>query len=177
MKRSQMAEIMGILSVEYQAQFEKLGKQGKEAKLNLWYTVFESCDFELFLKAVTNFMMTDKKGFIPKIGEINEWIYTLTSDEEVSEQEAVTIVMNSLSNAYYEPKSAFESLPAILQKVVGTQNQLKQWSMMDISTVQSVVASNISRSYRDIVRREKEKKIIDPEKYLKLGQQERKQLG
>ena len=53
-------------------------------------------------------------------------------------------------------KEEFEKLPPILQRLVGSPSKLKEWALMDADTVNSVVASNLMRSYKVIAEKEKE---------------------
>ena len=49
---------------------------------------------------------------------------------------------------------------ALVKKAVGTPEQLRAWAMMPADEVESVVASNFRRSYRDNARREKENRLL-----------------
>jgi hypothetical protein len=54
----------------------------------------------------------------------------------------------STKSKYYSHESEFQKLPSILQKLVGSANQLVEWNRMSDTVLESVVASNFMRSYR-----------------------------
>ena len=74
----------------------------------------------------------------------------------MTEQEAWSKIYKAIVNAGYDPKAEFDKLPKRLQRLVGSPQQLFEWSMMDVTTVQSVVASNVMRSFRAIQAQEQE---------------------
>ena len=145
------------------------------AKINLWYHMFKEWPFKLVQEAT--FAMIKTLKFAPSIAEMLEELRKMTNPEEMTEQEAVNLLIKSLDNAYYEPQKAFDSLPPILQRLANTPNQLKQWSLMDLTTVHSVVASNLSRSYRALAKNEREQQVLGPrlnghpQELLKEGEQ------
>jgi hypothetical protein len=72
----------------------------------------------------------------------------INQPEEMTEQEAWQCVAVALRNSAYNSSAEFEKLPPVVQRLVGSPNQLREWSQMDSDTVNSVVASNFQRSYR-----------------------------
>jgi hypothetical protein len=157
MKKKETAEILAILNATYPQVYAKLTPEIKETMLNIWFEMFSNTDYEVVIMAVKNYISNDTKGFMPTIGAIKESIRKLQHPETLTEQEAVNMIMESLNDGYYNSKGMFDKLPKILQRVVGSPAQLAQWSIMEIDTVQSVVASNIARSYRAILEQEQEK--------------------
>lgn len=80
----------------------------------------------------------------------------ILSPREMTEQEAWALVSRALTNGYYGAKEEFAKLPSAVQATVGDPEQLREWAAMDRATVQSVVASNFQRSYRDKAKHERE---------------------
>lgn len=60
----------------------------------------------------------------------------------------------------YNAREEYDKLPPVVQCVVGSSSQLKEWAMMDAETVQSVVASNFQRSYMARAERERERMAL-----------------
>jgi len=81
--------------------------------------------------------------------------------------EAWDMVRRAIS--YYHANEAFRNLPPILQKIVGSPNQLREWALMDVETVNSVIQSNFMRSYRAMAAREREYAML-PESTRQLIQ-------
>ena len=55
---------------------------------------------------------------------------------------------------FFDREQEFEKLPPILQRLAGSPEQIKAWAMMDIDELQTVVSSNLMRSYRVIAKNE-----------------------
>ena len=103
---------------------------------------------DLVAAAVKSFVVTDTKGYPPHIGVIKDKMRLFTTPEAMTEQEAWGLVRKALSNSLYHSDEEYNALPRLIQSLVGSPSQLKEWALMDESTVQSVVASNFMRSYR-----------------------------
>ena len=50
----------------------------------------------------------------------------------------------------------FAKLPPLVQKAVGTPDNLRNWAVSDYQTIESVIQSNFLRTYRTVVKRESE---------------------
>ena len=61
-------------------------------------------------------------------------------------QEAWNLVARAIRNSGYESRKEYDNLPPDIQRLVGSPEQLRDWAMMDSSTVHSVVASNFQRA-------------------------------
>ena len=94
----------------------------------------------------------------------------LTAPNEMTEQEAWSLVLKALSNGTYGSQKEFDKLPPVLQRLVGSPNQLKEWALMDSDTVNSVVASNFQRSYRARAANEREFLALPSDVRQAMGQ-------
>ena len=50
--------------------------------------------------------------------------------------------------SYYNARENFNKLPELAQQIVGSPNQLKEWAMMKMEDVGTVVQSNFLKAYR-----------------------------
>lgn len=166
MNRSETAKILDALQVAYPHAFKG---QSKEMVLRLWSKLFAEETYKEVSVAVYAIIATRVEGYSPTIGEVKEKIRELRSANELSENEAWALVTKACSNGYYGYKKEFERLPPTVQKAVGRPEQLKEWSMMNVETFQSVVASNFMRSYRTISEREKEMSMLPPDVRKMIG--------
>lgn len=160
MNRKELLGIFAILEANYEPQFAKRTDLNKQAMVNLWAEHFLDKDYKLVMAAVNAYISTDTTGFVPNVGQINEHIRNLTQQEQMSEQEAWGYVAKALRNSSYNSRDEFERLPEPIKRVVGSPSQLREWAMMDIETVQSVVASNFQRSYRAISKKEEMRQTL-----------------
>jgi len=124
--------------------------------VDIWASMCESEPYEVVVSAVKNHIANDTKGFLPVIGAIKEQIYKTSNPDEPTELEAWNSVKKVLGKAYYQTAEMWDKLSPLAQKAVGYPSQLKDWSMVDLDQLNSVIASNFQRSYRVIAERQKE---------------------
>lgn len=147
---------MEILKANYPFMDKGLTDAEKDARCNLWCDMFANDDYRIVGAAVKAYIATDEKGFPPNVGIIKSHIRKLTEPEEMTEQEAINLIMKAVSNGIYNSGEEYRKLPPVLQRLVGSPARLREWAAMDSDTVNSVVSSNLMRSYKAIQSREKE---------------------
>jgi len=155
MNLEETQKILAVLEANYSEHFSRLSDQVKKNKLSLWKGMFKDDEYKTVSQSVHNYMANDTWGKSPSVGAIKEEIRRLMYPDEMTEQEAVNIIMAKLGSK--SSKEAFDSLPPVLQKVVGSASQLNAWGYMEIDTVQSVISSNIQRSLRTLLEQERQK--------------------
>lgn len=152
--------IMGVLKAAYPNYYKGMTKKDAEGIVELWTAMFAGEPASVVAAAVKAHIASDSKGFPPHIGAIKEAIAKLMQPEMMTEQEAAAIVLRAAANGSYGAQEEFDKLPPVLQRLVGSPSQLKEWAAMEADAVQSVVASNLQRSYREIAKREKEMLLL-----------------
>lgn len=140
--------IMSVLKAAYPSYYRDMNRKDAEGIVSLWTAMFSDEPAELVAAAVKAHIASDAKGFPPHIGAIKSAIQKITQPKEMTEAEAWALVSKAIKNGIWGAKKEFEALPPLVQKVVGSPQQLSDWAMVDADTVQSVVASNFQRSYR-----------------------------
>lgn len=153
-------KIFAVMKANYNNFYKTMSKIDAQAVVSLWAEMFADVSYNMVGAAVKAYIASDTTGYPPNVGQINEQIRTLTRPEEMTEQEAANLIMKAASNGYYGAQAEFDKLPPVLQRLVGHPNQLKTWAMMDENELQTVVASNLMRSYRTITKREAEKQAL-----------------
>lgn len=148
MTRQETGIIMDILTTAYPAFYNGRNAPDMRMTVNLWAEMFAEDDVKNVAAAVKALIATDDKGFPPHIGAVKGWIRQISNPDEMTEQEAWALISKALRDGYYNAEAEFAKLPPLVQDVVHDPRQLREWSMMDESTVQSVVASNVQRSFR-----------------------------
>lgn len=139
----------------------------------LWAEMFpEPC--EVVGAAVKALIATDVKGFPPHIGAIKEQIKRLTAPQELNEAEAWGRLRRAISNGAYDAEAEYDKLPAEIRAIV-TPAAIREWALMESETVNSVVASNFQRAWRELCRQKRERAMI-PADVLALAAQTRKEL-
>lgn len=161
--------IMDILTTAYPRFYSGPDAPDEANALKLWAEMFECDDVALVAAAVKALIVTDSKGYPPHIGAVKEKLRLITGGDEMTEAEAWGIVAKALRNSAYGSKEEFEKFPHIIKRIVGSQNQLREWGAMDSETVHSVVASNFQRSYKAIAQREREIAKLPPDVKVLVG--------
>lgn len=148
MTRQETGIIMDILTTAYPAFYNGRNAPDMRMTVNLWAEMFAEDDVKIVAAAVKALIATDDKGFPPHIGAVKGRIRQISNPDEMTEQEAWALISKALRDGYYNAEAEFAKLPPLVQDVVHDPRQLREWSMMDEATVQSVVASNVQRSFR-----------------------------
>lgn len=169
MEYEEVRKLLTLIQAEYPQSFSKLDERQMALKLEMWSKEFKDDNAMLVYSAARTLMGTARE-FAPNSGQIREKMRELTSEKTLDEQQAWALVSKACANGYYGYKKEFAKLPPEVQRAVGRPEQLKEWAVMDVDTVQSVVASNFMRSYRAGVEREKEMARIPQEVREMLGQ-------
>ena len=163
MNRHEVVAILKILKVSYPRFYANIEKEEATEIVNLWSTMFADNSAKIVTEAVKSLIATLK--FPPTIADVKEKIKLLTEIESMTEIEAWNKVRQAIS--YYNAGKNFERLEPVLQRLVGSPQQLREWALMDNEAVQSVVQSNFMRSYKAKAKHEEEMKLI-PESAKKL---------
>ena len=151
MTRQEALAVMAMLKTAYPTFYKNFSKEDISAAVNLWATMFSE-EFQVVTEAIKALMCTLK--YPPTIADVKEKIAMITQPLMMTEMEAWSRVRGAIS--YYHANEAFANLPPMLQKIVGSPNQLREWALMDVETVNSVIQSNFMRSYKPKVAQQKE---------------------
>lgn len=148
MTKREVAELMTVMQANYPDSFRGQSDEVVGAKIALWYDFFRDYPKEVVYAAARAFMANDTKGFMPNVGQLNDYIHKLTNADTMTEGEAWGYVAKALRNSAYNSAEEFAKLPERIQRLVGSHNQLREWALMDSGTVQSVVSSHFQRTFR-----------------------------
>lgn len=160
MTREETIKLLAVLKANYSEYFRDMKKVDADALINLWTESFADVPYPVASAGVMAFINTDTKGYMPKVGMIKEQIRKHTQQEQMTEQEAVALIMKATRNGIYNAQAEFDKLPPILQRLAGSPDQIRAWAMMDADELHTVVASNLMRSYRVIAKKEEERQTL-----------------
>lgn len=145
---NETVEVLKILKATYPEYYRNLSKEETKSMVDMWNWAYAETDVKEVLRALKSFITTDSKGFPPKPGQLNEHLNKLNNINELSELQAWHLISKACRNSSYKAKEEFDKLPDILQKLVGSPNQLKYWSSLPQDEFETVVQSNFMRSYK-----------------------------
>jgi hypothetical protein len=167
MVREEAVTILRILKAGYPQFYKGMSKEDATDIVELWAMMFDE-PLQIVTEAVRAIVAT-KKDYPPTIADVKEKISLITkAEDEITEIEAWNIVKKKIS--CYATGESFESLPDILQKLVGSAQQLRDWGMMDVETLDTVVQSNFMRSYKAKSKVENEYKALPASTKLMIGE-------
>lgn len=148
MTKKEMAEIIAVMQLNYPDSFREKSDKAVNATINLWLMQFRDDDYMEVYAAVMAHIATDTNRFMPPVGVIKAKLVEIRMPDEMTPQEAWALVSKATRNSAYNSAEEFAKLPPVVQRIVGSPNQLREWSQMDTDTLQSVVSSNFQRSYK-----------------------------
>lgn len=156
MTKKEMAKIMAMMQLNYPDSFRDMSDQAVDGKINLWLMSFRDDDYTEVLAAVMAHINTDTNRFMPPVGVIKAKLVEIRMPEEMTPQEAWELVSKATRNSTYNSGEEFAKLPPVVQRLVGSPVQLKEWAAMDTDTLHSVIGSNFQRSYKARAAKERE---------------------
>ena len=142
------AKLMAVLETAYPMFYAKKTQQEREDAIRLWAEMFADEPGEVVAMAVKALIKSRVSTFPPGIGEITEKIQQITQPDQMTEMEAWNHVVKAVGNSAYNSGEEYQKLPPVVQRLVGSPSQLREWAVMDSETFNSVVASNFQRSYK-----------------------------
>lgn len=135
-----------------QAVYPNYNPPSRTAAVNAWLMCLGEYDNKVVQLAFETYMTTNTSGFPPVPGQLVEILQSLTQPQELNELEAWSLVRQALKNCNYNSEQEFAKLPTIIQKTVGTPQQLRIWAS-DTEFNENVVSSNFIKTYRTEVKR------------------------
>lgn len=139
-----------------QASYPNFNPPDKTVTINTWFLLLKDNEYLAIEQALRTYITTDTSGFAPSIGQLLDKLHTIQSPQELNEMEAWSLVSKALRNGYYGAVEEFNKLPPLVQKAVGSPDNLRNWSQTDVKAIETVIQSNFMRSYAAIVKREYE---------------------
>lgn len=149
MTERETVQIMDILRIAYPQFYACRNAPDPKKAISLWAGMFVDDDFLVVAAAIKALIAADASSFPPTIGQVKARIQQITNPAEMTEAEAWALVKRALRNSTYGAKDEFDRLPVTVQRLVGDPEQLREWATMDTETLDSVVASNFQRSFRN----------------------------
>lgn len=162
MTRDETLAIMGVLKAAYPSFYRGMTREAALDAVALWAEMFTNDRADIVTAAVKMLIKTRKEGYPPTVGEVSGKIQELSQGDSLTGIEAWNLVAKACRNSLYGAVEEFAKLPPLVQRTVGSPNQLKEWAMMDTETF-SVTGSHFQRSFGIMQKREQELSLMPPE--------------
>ena len=116
--------------------------------VDIWNMMLDEYTYNQIAGALKSYILADSTGFAPSIGQLIAKVKTIEEPAQLNESEAWGLVSKAIRNGYYGAVEEFSKLPPLVQKAVGTPDNLRNWSQTNLESVETVIQSNFLRSYR-----------------------------
>lgn len=136
-----------------------LNGRNETTTLDIWAALAEDETLAEMTDALMTYACRDDKGFPPPIGMLKKLVWQ-QRNENISEQIAWEMVKAQFSGSSAHPTENFAKLPQVVQKCVGTPSTLMKWGQMEEGELESVIASQFRRSYRDAVQQKRDMDVL-----------------
>lgn len=146
MNKVDVIKLLTILKASYPNFYKDMPKEEVKSIVEVWAMMFADDDPQLVAESLKAVIATSK--FPPSIAEVKEKMKLILQPEQMTEIEAWNIVNRAIRNSAYDAQRYFDEFPPVIQRLVGSPNQLREWGQMDSETVSSVIQSNFMRSYK-----------------------------
>lgn len=167
MNEQDTARIMKMIKAAY-PNFDKNGSE--EDITNLWTWRFKDVDVKTVFDAVGEYIDTDMSGFAPSVGQIKQ-IIAKDHYKPIDPSDAWQQVLRALGDAGSYPQKAFDTLPAPIQRAVGSAATLKQWAMTPTAELESFTKQRFVSQLKDQTTVEVTANIMDPRRTLEAQAQ------
>lgn len=138
MTREQVAKVLFYLRAIYPAHFQKYSDNDFYAMVDAWLDTLINEDYEQILAGAKAFVVSDRAGFPPTVGQVLGCVQKATDDpiDKMTGAEMWDKVYKALENLdWMYPEREFEKLPKIAQKIVGSPGALKEIAAMPTTDV------------------------------------------
>lgn len=116
--------------------------------VDIWNMMLDEYTYNQIAGALKSYILANSTGFAPSIGQLIAKVKTIEEPAQLNESEAWGLVSKAIRNGYYGAVEEFSKLPPLVQKAVGTPDNLRNWSQTNLESVETVIQSNFLRSYR-----------------------------
>ena len=151
MKIEEARKFIAVLMVTY----PNYNPIDEELAAETWASITEEYSYKQVDAALKIYMKTSTSGFPPVPGQIIDKIYNMNFPQELNEMEAWALVSKALRNSGYNSMEEFAKLPPIVQKAIGSPDQLWIWAI-DENYNEMVAMSNFQRAYNMELKRHEE---------------------
>lgn len=116
--------------------------------VDIWNMMLDEYTYNQIAGALKSYILADSTGFAPSIGQLIAKVKTIEEPAQLNETEAWGLVSKAIRNGYYGAVEEFSKLPPLVQKAVGTPDNLRNWSQTNLESIETVIQSNFLRAYR-----------------------------
>ena len=137
--------------------------------LNAWYEALKDFSSEDIAIAYKTYLNTISSPFAPSVSQLIGLVHTPREMANMDVSEAWAKVRNAISRGAYNSKEEFLKLPPLVQRAVGSAEQIHLWAI-DENYNNEVVMALFQKNYKAIVERNNVEQRLPAEAREKLEQ-------
>ena len=180
MTKQEIAKILSTVKIAYPHSFRGMSREDANATMALWERQFRDFDYAIVQMAIDSIIAVDTSDYMPSIGKVKDMILKLSRPDARSASEAWRIVKKTLTEKSLiwidDSIDAFNELPPDVQLCIGSAQQLHQWARTSDTDIDTVIASNFMRAYREQAQRERERMLLPGDVKQALGIEDTKTI-
>lgn len=129
-----------------------------EPTIKIYQRIFAKYKYQELENALEIYSTTNMSGFPPQPAHLIDIIESAyESENKMDDSEVWKIIYNAVCRSSYKAEEDFNNFPPIIQRVVGSPNQLREWGQTSIDIVNGSVKTSVMINYHNIVKEEKVK--------------------
>ena len=172
MSREEVAQLLATIALTY----PNFDAKDKSKTIDAWYLFLEEYSLQEIQVALKAFVKGSGSKFPPSISELIGYVHKPETLSTMNEHEAWSLVRKALENGIYNSQREFDNLPELVQKAVGSANQIHVWAS-DPDYDEGVMSSNFMRAYRTVCTRQEEYNRMPKEAQLRIDALRQQALG
>lgn len=154
MNKEECMKILAYLTAAYPTYYQKASESVYTRQSAVWCDIFGEYPAAKVYAAVRAFISADASGFPPSCGQVVEQIYRLDNPRDTTGAEAWALVRKAVRSSGYDSRAAFETLPPMIQRCVGSPDTLRAMALMDVDKLEAVEQSHFLRTFEAVKRRD-----------------------
>lgn len=164
MTKEETGLVLKILRVAYPTFYTKMGGNYYADLVELWTTMFAEDDAAVVTAAVKDLILTHR-GFPPEIADVKTRMREIVAAAEgkQTDEELWIILREAIADGQYGAKEQYEKLPPVLKRYCGSPSKLRDLSMTDYGTLDTVVHGQFLKTIPKLREREEFEKRLDPD--------------
>ena len=182
MTSKEAAYVLAILRAAFPSFYKSQTDEDIKASTRLWAEMFADDAPAEVSAAVKDLIATRTSSFPPVIGEVKAKLGEIRQPDRMQTQEAWALTCKAAAG-----NLAWEKLPALVQRAIGSKSILREWGQIDSERFNTVIYSQFVKAYGTYDTRERERaalpsdirSLIDgvAERMSLAGETQIKQLG
>lgn len=158
MTKKETAIIMDILQAAYPRFYINQSPEDKKRALFLWSAMFENVNIEVCKYAV--YRVIEQLKYPPTPADVLEKIKEIQDINESTDIELWNEALKAIKEGMYFTQEKFNKLSAPVKKFFGGPSNIKEYALMDIQTVNSVIKGQFLKQIKSVIQKEEEREKL-----------------